>query len=48
MRVPFGSHCALSPRFSKEAGVFGWMAHVHTCPVMALHQENSETHSCVF
>jgi len=47
MRVPFGSHDALSPRFSKEAGAFGWMAHAHICPGMALEQDDSETHSRV-
>jgi hypothetical protein len=44
MRVPFGSHDALSPRFSKEAGVFGWMMHVHTCSGMAFQQRTRETH----
>jgi hypothetical protein len=47
MCVPFGSHDALSPRFSKEAGVFGWMAHVHIRSGMAFQQNGRETHSCV-
>ncbi len=42
MRVLFGSHCTLSPRFSKEAGAFGWMEHAHIRPGMALQQNDRE------